>query len=197
MIHTIKPMRFRLPQKSGPERDAELLEQYRTEKDLRVLGRLYARYMDLVYGLCLKYLKDEEKASDAVMEIFEVLVQKALQHEVREFKPWLYVLAKNHCLMLLRKSGNQREQTFDPAIMYSLSPEHLSEESDAERREDQLKRLEACIDRLPDEQKHCIRLFYLENMTYKTIASQEKLDLGSVRSYIQNGRRNLRNCMES
>lgn len=197
MIQKTESMRFRLLHKSGPERDAELLEQYRSGKDVRVLGRLYARYIELVYGLCLKYLQNEEDASDAVMEVFEVLVQKALQHEIRDFKPWLYVLAKNHCLMLLRKSGKQQEKTFDPAVMYSLSPEHLSEESEAETRETQLKRLEACIEKLSNEQKRCIRLFYLENLSYKTIADQEKLDLGLVRSFIQNGRRNLRNCMES
>jgi len=84
--------------------------------DLQVLGVLYSGYTELVYGVCLKYFKQEEQASDAVMDIFEELIQKAKKHEVDKFRPWLYVLAKNHCLMRLRKAGQNLTVSFDPVL---------------------------------------------------------------------------------
>ncbi len=81
--------------------DEELLAEYKKSLNMNYLGDLYNRYMTLVYGVSLKYLKDEEEAKDAVMQIFEALVEKLLQHEVQYFKSWLYVVAKNHCLMRL------------------------------------------------------------------------------------------------
>lgn len=186
----------RLYRGKPPEDDALLLDQYRERKDLRILGRLYTRYTDLVYGLCLRYLKSEEEASDAVMEIFEVLAEKAARHEVREFKSWLYTLAKNHCLMILRKAARQPVQTFDPELMYALPFSHLSEEEDQAHKEQLLQKLEQCLETLPEQQRLCVRLFYLDEISYKEIAGRQGMDLGQVRSHIQNGRRNLRNCME-
>src|SRR6202012_5199645 len=88
--------------------DAALLNSYRDSGELAVLGRLYEKYVSLVYGVCLKYLKDEEQAKDAVMAIFEELVNKAKRHEIKQFRGWLYVLARNYCLMQIR-SGKKME----------------------------------------------------------------------------------------
>jgi RNA polymerase sigma-70 factor (ECF subfamily) len=180
--------------KTETSSDEALLNHYQSSGDLQVLGVLYSRYTELVYGVCLKYFKQEEQASDAVMDIFEELISKAKKHEVDKFRPWLYVLAKNHCLMRLRKAGQNLTVSFDPGLMYSLEFSHPETESPNDR-EIVLKKLENCVDALPEQQKECIRLFYFEDRSYKDIADGLNIDLSIVRSHIQNGRRNLKNCV--
>lgn len=180
--------------KTEPSSDEALLAHYQKSGDLQVLGTLYSRYTELLYGVCLKYLKQEESAADAVMEIFEELVQKAQKHHIDKFRPWLYVLAKNHCLMRLRKAGQNFTVSFDPGLMYSLDLSHPVVEDQADK-EILLKKLENCIEQLPDQQKDCVRLFYFEDRSYKDIADGMKVEMNVVRSHIQNGRRNLKNCV--
>lgn len=174
--------------------DAELLAAYRRSGDTEPLGRLYARYMELVFGLCLKYLQDEGKAEDAVMAIFEELVRKTKEHEVQSFRSWLYVLAKNYCLMQLRREKKNLTVTFEPEFMQSVDNRHHTIEIDPGN--GQMEQLENCLERLNAQQKRCVELFYLEGKSYQEIAASEGHTLGSVRSHIQNGRRNLRICME-
>lgn len=162
---------------------------------MEILGQLYERYLDLLYGLCLKYLKSPEAAEDAVMSIFEQLPEKVKKHEIKSFRPWIYVLAKNYCLMQLRKK--EIITPIEPAIMQSDESLHPLIEEDTQDREQVLQQLEDCIDQLQEKQKSCIQLFYLEGQSYKEVASKLGLEIGKVRSYIQNGRRNLKNCMES
>ena len=173
--------------------DQELLEQYKTSGNLDLLGQLYERYMELVYGLCLKYFKDPQKAEDAVMEIFEQLIEKTKVHEIRQFKSWLHVLARNHCLMALRKKNKEIPQDLIPEVMHSEEEAHHIFELEEDTQETDLKN---CIEQLPEKQKSCISLFYLDDKSYKEIAASTGEEIGKVRSYIQNGRRNLKNCME-
>ena len=92
-------LRF-LRSKGADLSDEELLSKYRQQSDMQALGQLYDRYLELTYGVCLKYLKSASRAEDAVMHIFEELSEKVLKHDIKQFRSWLYVLAKNHCLML-------------------------------------------------------------------------------------------------
>lgn len=173
--------------------DEELLRAYRQSGDLEKLGALYDRYMPLVYGLCLKYLKDEEKSKDAVMQIFEQLITKLRAHDVGNFKGWLYTLARNYCLMDLRAAGKQEFTSLDEAVMESGDFVHLNME---ELRESQLSRMEQCLETLPEEQRTCIDLFYLQQKSYREIAEFTGYDAAKVKSYIQNGKRNLKICIE-
>jgi RNA polymerase sigma factor (sigma-70 family) len=59
-----------------------------------------------------------------------------------------------------------------------------------------METLKKCIDQLKDEQKECIKLFYLEEKCYQEIAESTSYELKKVKSYIQNGKRNLRICMD-
>lgn len=172
--------------------DAELVHQYKTEGDINVLGELYGRYMELVYGVCLKYFKEPEEAKDAVINIFEELVTKLKKYEVSNFKSWLYQLAKNHCLMKIRSRKSQ-PVTIDVEIMHLGENNHLDHIADKEA---QLNGMENCIEQLPSEQKQAIQLFYLKEKCYKEIADLTEKDINKVRSFIQNGRRNLKICME-
>ncbi|MCL2098358.1 MAG: sigma-70 family RNA polymerase sigma factor [Bacteroidales bacterium] len=173
--------------------DEELLADYKKSLNVSVLGVLYERYMALVYGLSLKYLKDEEAAKDTVMQIFEELVEKLPSQEVRNFKSWLYVVAKNHCLMQLRKKNQTQRVVFDERFMDFEDDFHLQKAMDDERLQ---QRLENCIEQLPLHQRAAIRQFYLEELSYKEISVQTQDDIKKVKSFIQNGKRNLKICLE-
>ncbi len=159
---------------------------------MEALGYLYERYVELIYGVCLKYLQSEAEAEDAVMQIFEELIDKCRRAEIHTFRPWLYSVAKNHCLMALRKASRQVLNTSDPALVQSGALWHPDMENADEIA---LHLLRQCLERLPLQQKQCIDLFYLQGYSYKSIATMQGEDVGTVRSHIQNGRRNLRKCM--
>jgi RNA polymerase sigma factor (sigma-70 family) len=172
--------------------DLELVAAFKKEGDLKYLSSLYQRYMELVYGVCLKYFKDPERSKDAVMDIFEELNKKLRVYEVGNFKSWLHVLARNHCLMQLRSPKNTKNVEFDPAfIQLNQEPEdeHLQKEED-------YTKMEQCIEKLPDPQKVTIELFYLKSKCYNEIVSITGIEWSKIRSHIQNGRRNLKLCME-
>lgn len=177
------------------ETDKELVAAFKKSGEMNYLSVLYQRYMELVFGVCLKYFKDAERSKDAVMEIFEELNTKLRQHEVENFKGWLHVLARNYCLMQLRSPRNVKTTEFSANFMQSEENTHLNGE--ALEKESNFIKLEQCLQTLPDEQKDTVRLFYLENKCYNEIAEITGYDWNKVRSYIQNGRRNLKLCMES
>lgn len=174
--------------------DAELTELYRKDGDLNVLALLYQRYMDLVYGVCLKYLKDPETSKDAVINIYEELIGKLKQHEVTNFKSWLYTLSRNHCLMQLRKEKGHATVEISDHFMQNEEMLHLDA---VNQKEEQLNSMEKCLEQLSSEQKTCVTLFYLEGKCYNDITEQTGIEWNKVRSYIQNGRRNLKLCMET
>ena len=174
--------------------DKELVLAYQQTGDLQVLASLYQRYMELVYGVCLKYLSDPEIAKDAVMQVFEELIQKLKKHEVDNFKSWLYTLAKNHCLMHLRSQKNKKTVDISPELMQSGEEWHLNGEL---QKEAEFKKLERCLQTLSAEQQQTVQLFYLQQKCYNEIVEQTGLDWKKVRSLIQNGRRNLKICMEN
>lgn len=170
-----------------------MLLEYRNTGNLEILGMLYERYMPLVFGLCLKYFKDEEQSKDAVMQIFEELVKKLKIHEVSNFKSWLYTLSRNHCLMAIRSASKHEFVEIEESVMENGAFVHLDIE---EARESKLHAMEKCIEKLPAEQKETISLFYLEQKCYKDVADITGYDLNKVKSYIQNGKRNLKICIE-
>ncbi len=180
---------------SGEHSDEELLGRYQRSGELHWLGQLFERYAELVYGVCLKYLKEEQGAEDAAMAVFEQLITKTREHEIHNFKSWLHVLTKNHCLMQLRRASRKKEQLTAPELMQSADARHHT--IDIEEGNGQVDGLHDCIGKLPTEQRECIQAFYLEGHSYKEIAEYRQEALGKVRSYIQNGRRNLRQCMEA
>ena len=174
--------------------DTELIALYKKTADKSAIGELYQRYMELVYGLCLKYLKQPEDAQDSVINIFEELLTKLSRHEVDNFKFWLYTLAKNHCLMRLRSGKKQVKVNFDIDLVQSEENVHLNGELD---KEENFEKLDYCMAQLQEEQRMVIRLFYLENKSYNEVAEQTGMEWNKVRSLIQNGRRNLKICMDA
>jgi len=145
----------------------------------------------------MKYLKNREDSQDAVMQIFEILVQDVPRFEIRNFKAWLYGVSKNHCLMKLRKDKaekNRHDKNSSEWFMESTVNLHPIEESQGE--ETQIK-LKSCLEQLKEEQRQCVELFYYHQHCYKEIAEKLALDENKVKSFIQNGKRNLKICLES
>ena len=173
--------------------DTELLDRYKLHGELSDLGELFTRYQSLVYGVCLKYLKDRDESKDAVMQLFEKLIQTLKNHEVDNFKSWLYVTTRNHCLMQIRSRKGKFTQEFSSEVMENQLLLHPEDEPELEGN---LTKLEKCIETLINEQKQCIQLFFLEEKCYKDIAHLTGFDLNQVKSFIQNGKRNLKICME-
>jgi RNA polymerase sigma-70 factor (ECF subfamily) len=174
--------------------DQELVARFKQSADPKLVGELYQRYMDLVYGVCLKYLKQAENAQDSTIAIFEELVVKLQKHEVENFRAWLYTLAKNHCLMRLRSEKKSPVVNYDVTLVQSEENVHLNGELD---KEENFRKLDYCMGQLQEEQRKMIGLFYLQGKCYNEIAELTGTDWNKVRSYIQNGRRNLKICMDS
>jgi RNA polymerase sigma-70 factor (ECF subfamily) len=173
--------------------DAELIVQYKRTNDLNVLGNLYQRYMELVYGVCLKYLQDSDDAKDSTILIFEELITKLQKHEVENFKSWLYQVSKNYCFMRLRSEKKMTKVKIDPSLMQNEENVHLNGELD---KEESFERLHYCLGTLTEEQRKTVELFYLQQKSYNEIVALTGIEWNKVRSNIQNGRRNLKNCMD-
>lgn len=189
-------MFFKRFSKPKPTTDAEYLAAYQATGNLELLGELYERYMEMVFAVCFKYLRDEDESKDAVMQIFEELVVKLRTHSVDNFRSWLHSVARNHCLMHLRSNRLQTEGVdyFEDGFMENEPFEHQSDEPF--ELEQNLSKMTDCLETLSDEQKTSIRLFYLEEKCYKEITDLTGYDLNKVKSYIQNGKRNLKICIE-
>lgn len=164
------------------------------EDDRDALGELFQRYSPLVMGLCLKYMKDVQTAEDIMMELFEKLPQKISKAEIQNFKSWLYSVSRNECLMSLRKKKIDTGD-FEKA---ELTAENQGEEDlqAVIEKEKDLTALEQALLGLKQEQKQCIELFYLKKKSYDEITSETGFDLKKVKSYIQNGKRNLKLILE-
>lgn len=173
--------------------DAELVALYKQRGNQEVVAELFQRYIDMVYGVCLKYLKHPENAQDSTISIYEELVPKLARHEVDHFKGWLYTLAKNHCLMRLRSEKKAITVNFDVELVQSEENVHLNGELD---KEENFRKLDFCLGQLQEDQRKTIELFYLQGKCYNEISEITGLEWNKVRSFIQNGRRNLKNCME-
>ncbi|WP_156307081.1 RNA polymerase sigma factor [Sphingobacterium endophyticum] len=173
--------------------DEDLLKEYLQDGDLGPLGDLYQRHSEMVYYVCLRYFKEPERSKDAVMQIFEELIEKVKKQEIQDFPRWLYVVSKNHCLMSLRSAKNKTEIVTDNFVEFSMN---LHQEENYQEREEQLLRLESCLETLIEKQKMSIQLFFIEQKCYKEVVELTGYSMNDVKSYIQNGKRNLKNCME-
>ena len=178
-----------------PLTDEELVHRYRNSYDVIYIGELYQRYTHLVFGVCIKYLKNVAEAEDATMHIFEKLITDLKKHHIVTFKPWLYTVVKNQCMMEFRKGAITNKHSNQlkyetTAVVENEEVDHLKE---AEEKEFVLLHLNEGILELKAEQKECIELFYLKKCSYGEISALTGYTAKEVKSYIQNGKRNLKN----
>ena len=185
---------MRPPEKHADHSDQQLLENYYKDGNAEWLGVLLPRYTLLLLGVCMKYLKNEEEAKDCVQQVFLKAITELGKYRVEYFKAWIYMVAKNHCLMKIRdKQGKRAVEISD----HHVQTEHLEHEGNPHLEKDELlNRMSVALEQLNEEQKQCIILFYLEKRSYQEIAESTGFTLMQVKSYIQNGKRNLKIMLE-
>lgn len=186
-------LRFFRPNTPEQHSDEQLLARYVQKGETEALGQLFERYMPMVYGVCLKILKDTGKAEDAVMGIYESLTAKVKEHKIESFRGWLYVFARNFCLMEWRKAQRRPSNHHAPEDMAFFDAVDAPAEYELPQ---ESAPLEKCLKQLNELQRNTVQWFYYEEKSYKEISDIIEEDVGKVRSYIQNGRRNLRLCLE-
>jgi RNA polymerase sigma factor (sigma-70 family) len=187
---------IRLKKDSGTD-DVSLIEAYRNHGDKEIIGVLFERYAPLVLGVCMKYLKNEDDSKDAVLQIFEKLMVDLKKYEISKFSSWLHSVAKNYCLMQLR--NNAALQTHNEAIREQglfMESDTLLHHEETNIDDQYLNNLDQAMKALAIEQKICIELFYLREESYQDIAELTGYSLNQVKSYIQNGKRNLKNYLQ-
>jgi RNA polymerase sigma factor (sigma-70 family) len=174
--------------------DRQLLEKFYNDGNNQWLGILLQRYTMLLLGVCMKYLKDEEEARDCVQQIFLKAITELQKYKVDYFKSWLYMIAKNHCLMKIRdKQGKIAVELTDKVLQDEDTFETKQEHIDKDK---MLQLIEEGLQELNDEHKLCLTLFYLQKKSYHEIAASTGYNLLQVKSYIQNGKRNLKLIVE-
>lgn len=172
--------------------DAELLENYYTTHDQQWIGVLLERYTLLLFGVCMKYMKDEHEAQDCVQQIFLKVLTEVGRYRIDYFKSWLYMVAKNHCLMKLRTAnGKVLREITDDAL-----PASEADKSELLENEKTYDLLGEALEELSEEQRQCVTLFYLQKKSYSEISEQTGYSPMQVKSYIQNGKRNLKLLLE-
>lgn len=174
--------------------DQELLDHYRTDGNTEWLGILLQRYTLLLFGVCMKYLKDEDEAKDAVQQIFLKVIQELGKYEVTFFKSWLYMVSKNFCLMRLREKQRIQSGALNEELI--ATPQEETDIRQLEQSDHTLELLQQGLKELNNEQQQCVTLFYLEKKSYQEISDQTGYNFMQVKSYIQNGKRNLRIWVE-
>ncbi|HEY4874591.1 MAG TPA: sigma-70 family RNA polymerase sigma factor [Puia sp.] len=173
--------------------DQQLLDNFYTDHNNKWIGILLERYTLLLFGVSMKYLKNEEEAKDAVQQIFYKVIVEIEKYKVSYFKSWIYMIAKNHCLMTLRKRQDN--------VNIDVTEKTLSADTNVDEHayfEDELsvEAIHEALQELKKEQKQCITLFYLEKRSYHEIADRTGFTLMQVKSHIQNGKRNLKGMLE-
>lgn len=173
--------------------DTALIEKYKNSLDNTALIELFQRHSDMVYTVCRKYLKRDEDCKDTAFEIFEGVAEKLKFWEIQDFRSWLFIVAKNHCLMKVRQRVSY-ESVFAPGALMN-EPANEDIEWELIRQIDvglQMEAIDAALTELDEEQRVCLQLFYFEEKRYQEIAELTKLDLKQVKSHLQNGKRNLK-----
>lgn len=176
--------------------DIDLVNLYKQNSDTNIIGELYNRYYHISFGVCLKYMKNTDLAKDTLLEIFSTIYESLKKYEISDFKSWFLTVCRNHCLKQLKH--DQKETAFTEISENNAKyfMENEAEKDHTIAREKQLTALEKAIALLKPEQRQCVELFYIQNKSYFEIVDITKFDLKKVKSYIQNGKRNLQIKME-
>lgn len=173
--------------------DQELLENFYADRNNEWLGVLLQRYTLLLLGVCMKYLKNEDEAKDSVQQVFLKAIQELHKYKVEYFKSWLYMVAKNHCLMILRDRQGKVPAELDNQ---SIPAPEETDKKQLESTDHTLDLMETSLKELSSEQQQCVTLFYLQKKSYQQISEETGFTLMQVKSYIQNGKRNLKILIE-
>lgn len=194
-VHLKRDMIFKLTRRNYKDfSDDELILAFRRLEDKGIIGELYTRYGHLVMGCCLKYLKQYENAEDTTIKIFVELEDKLIRHSIQHFKSWLYQVTKNECLQFLRKRKLNTSELIGEGVSEEIDPSDLELEKQIDLR---IEKIPEALEQLKGIQKECVELFYLQQKSYVEIGAELDIPVNTVKSAIQNGKRNLKIWMEN
>ena len=177
--------------------DEELLKHYKQSGNKELFADLFKKHVSVVYGTCLFYLQDKDEAQDATMQFFEKLMLDINNREIDNFKGWLSFVVRNHCISLIRKNKSQTKNIKSYYEFEYESPNYEEEEKiNAVSDDILLENMKECLPKLKENQRICVELFYLKNKSYQDIANETNFSLNEIKSYIQNGKRNLKLLLE-
>ncbi len=178
--------------------DEELLKHYKQSGNKDLFADLFKKHVSVVYGTCLFYLQDKDEAQDATMQLFEKLMLDINNREIDNFKGWLSFVVRNHCISIIRKNKSQNKNIKSYYEFEYEDANYETEEKINTVSDDvMLENMKQCLPKLKENQRLCVELFYLNNKSYQDIANQTGFTLNEVKSYIQNGKRNLKLLLES
>lgn len=186
MLLTVKQAEFE------KQLDLTLIRNFRKSGDIEILSQVYQKYMPLIYGIGLKYLKSKAMANRLVIQVFEKTTIELIKHETRNFKSWLYIIAKNQCSSILK---NHITDNGEESVSETLNNEYYLHPIDNEQQN--TNAIKQCIEKLNSDQKLCIDQFYFKHKCYKEIALSLKLDEAIVKTHIKLGKKNLKICLAS
>lgn len=177
--------------------DEELLKHYKQTGNKELFADLFKKHVSVVYGSCLFYLQEKDEAQDATMQLFEKLILDVNNREIENFKGWLSFVVRNHCISIIRKNKSQTKNIksyyeFEYEAPNSDTEEKINSVSD----DVMLENMRLCLPKLKENQRLCVELFYLKNKSYQDIANETSFTLNEIKSYIQNGKRNLKLLLE-
>ncbi len=177
--------------------DEELVSQFKREGDKSVFAELFKKHVKVVYGTCLFYLQDKDEAQDATMLLFEKLLIEVKQREINNFKGWLSFVVRNHCISIIRKNKSY-QKNIKSYYEFEYEEPNLENEEKINSINDEalIEHLNSCLPQLKDKQRICLELFYLKSKSYHDIANETSFTINEIKSYIQNGKRNLKLLIE-
>lgn len=177
--------------------DEELLKHYKQSGNKDLFADLFKKHVSVVYGTCLFYLQDKAEAQDATMQLFEKLLVDIHKQEINNFKGWLSFVVRNHCISIIRKNKSQNKNIKSYYEFEYEQPNYEAEEKINKISDDvMLENMKLCLPELKENQRICLELFYLKSKSYQDIANQTSFTLNEIKSYIQNGKRNLKLLLE-
>jgi len=177
--------------------DEELLKHYKQSGNKELFADLFKKHVSVVYGTCLFYLQDKDEAQDATMQLFEKLMLDINNREIDNFKGWLSFVVRNHCISIIRKNKSQNKNIKSYYEFEYEDANYETEEKINNVSDDvMLENMKYCLPKLKENQRKCVELFYLNNKSYQDIANETGFSLNEIKSYIQNGKRNLKLLLE-
>ena len=164
--------------------------------DQEAFAQLVRLYEKRVYALALRMCKNPDDAAEAAQEAFLAAWQglRFFRGE-SSFSTWLYRLASNACVDLLRREGRHRSAagpSFNDEELNIDVPDAAPSPQEAVEQRELRRQIEAGLQALSPDHRQVLLLREMHQLSYDEIAEALSLDVGTVKSRISRGRKQLR-----
>jgi len=193
-----------MEEENNVDKKGELTQIIETvQNDMEQFEMLYSHIVNKVYYWCYSIVNDESVAKDLTQESMIRIYQKLhTLDDAEAFYSWTYVLVRNICYSYLR-SNKKADSSFMVLEEYSDDFENTIKEGKTENLPEEAYNLKetkrlivSFVEALPRKQKEVIMLFYLEEFTTQEIAEMLNYNIGTVRTCLYYGRKNLAKQIE-